>query len=173
MEDDKDHRSNSGRDMGDYDYYQYYDYGYTRPSKKPQKSVWGRQRRQQQIRHRQILLGGASDAGDNRVPSSSSGGDDDLVSDLTASGSDLYGSFDDGYCDTGISIALVALAVLGVAVMFFVLLNKINGRRRRRRREEEETGWTIDKDTLIEIIDNLHEAVIGGRSHTKLPSQYV
>lgn len=59
-----------------------------------------------------------------------------------------------GYgCDTGISIALVIIAVLGIALMFNTLLTKITGGRRRKKRD-------IGRILLSDV--DLHSLLVGG-----------
>ena len=48
-----------------------------------------------------------------------------------------HASYSEEYCDNGISIALLLTALLGIAVMFYVLYTKITKGRRRRRSTEE------------------------------------
>ena len=122
------------------DYYDYYDYG---PSSSMAPVAAGK-------------LGGANAGGANALYGNGNGlanrksfqQRNGQLNRLGGAASSGYGSYSghhasysgDEYCDNGISIALLLTALLGIAVMFYVLYVKITkGRRRRRETEELDT----------------------------------
>lgn len=77
------------------------------------------------------------------------------------------GSYSSGYgggkdeCDNGISIGLLATALLGIGVSFFTLLTKITMITGRRKRRDLNHGQA-DHDSVGLIVNELHDVVFGG-----------
>lgn len=68
----------------------------------------------------------------------------------------------DEYCDNGISIALLLTALLGIAVMFYVLYVKITKGRRRRRATEELDVLEEKMNPVWFAVEHLQDFVYSG-----------
>jgi hypothetical protein len=137
------------------DYYDYYDYG---PSSSIAPVAAGK-------------LGGANalygnSMANKRVLQQRNG----QLSKLGGAASSGYGSYSghhasysgDEYCDNGISIALLLTALLGIAVMFYVLYVKITKGRRRRRATEELDALEEKMNPIWFAMEHFQDFVYGG-----------
>jgi hypothetical protein len=70
----------------------------------------------------------------------------------------------DEYCDNGISIALLLTALLGIAVMFYVLYTKITKGRRRRRSTEELDTLEENMNPIWFAMEHFQDFVYSGMS---------
>ena len=68
------------------------------------------------------------------------------------------------YCDNGISIALLLTALLGIAVMFYVLYTKITKGRRRRRSTEELDTLEENMNPVWFAMEHFQDYVYSGMS---------
>jgi hypothetical protein len=73
-----------------------------------------------------------------------------------------HASYSEEYCDNGISIALLLTALLGIAVMFYVLYTKITKGRRRRRSTEELDVLEEKMNPIWFAVEHLQDLVFSG-----------
>lgn len=147
------------------DYYDYYDYGSPSSSLAPMAA--GK------------LGGGGANAllgnglANKRVLQARNG----QLNKLGGAASSGYGSYSgnhasysggDEYCDNGISIALLLTALLGIAVMFYVLYVKITKGRRRRRATEELDALEENMNPIWFAMEHFQDFVYSGTE--SLPS---
>jgi len=93
------------------------------------------------------------------------------VSKLKVGASNNVGSFSghsagygEEYCDNGVSLALLLTALLGVAVMFYVLYTKITKAGRRRKRSTDELNDLEEKmNPILTAMDNFEDIVYAGK----------
>jgi hypothetical protein len=92
---------------------------------------------------------------------------------LRAGASKVVGSFSghsasysgEEYCDNGISLALLLTALLGVAVMFYVLYTKITKAGRRRKRSTEELNDLEENmNPVLSAVENIEDLIYAGTS---------
>lgn len=68
----------------------------------------------------------------------------------------------DEYCDNGISIALLITALLGIAIMFYILYTKITKGRRRRRSTPELDILEEEMNPILAAMENFEDLVYTG-----------
>jgi hypothetical protein len=73
-----------------------------------------------------------------------------------------HASYSEEYCDNGISIALLLTALLGIAVMFYVLYTKITKGRRRRRATEELDALEEKMNPIWFAMEHFQDFVFSG-----------
>lgn len=130
--------STSANDFNTDDEYDYYDYGVLGSGGRPKFSTLSLNKNRKSFQQRR----GSAKMG---------------VSATSALGSfsgHHAGGYGDEYCDNGISFALLLTAILGVAVMFWVLFTKITMAGRRRRSVHENQGLN-DYMSFVETFEDL------------------
>lgn len=99
------------------------------------------------------------------------------VSKLRAGASNAVGSFSghsasysgDEYCDNGVSLALLLTALLGVAVMFYVLYTKITKAGRRKKRSTKELNDLEEEmNPVLSAVENIEDIVYAGTTFSLL-----
>jgi hypothetical protein len=73
----------------------------------------------------------------------------------------------DEYCDNGISIALLITAVLGIAIMFYILYTKITAGRRRRRSTPELDILEEEMNPILAAMENFEDIIYAGMVNIK------
>jgi hypothetical protein len=74
----------------------------------------------------------------------------------------------DEYCDNGISIALLITALLGIAIMFYILYTKITKGRRRRRSTPELDILEEEMNPILAAMENFEDIVYAGMVNIKV-----
>jgi hypothetical protein len=153
------------------DYYDYYDYG---PAANPSPQAGGK-------------LGGGGGLGGGGLGAGYGNGQqlaagrksfqqrNGQLNKLGGAASSGYGSYSghhasysgDEYCDNGISIALLLTALLGIAVMFYVLYVKITKGRRRRRATEELDALEENMNPIWFAMDHFQDFVFTGTNRAR------
>jgi len=76
-------------------------------------------------------------------------------------------SYSDEYCDNGISIPILITALLGIAIMFYILYTKITMGRRRRRSTPELDTLEEEMNPILTAMENFEDLIYSGRVNNK------